>query len=235
MAIQQSYKRSNRRHNKRILILLVFWTYFLHSYVIAGGDDYTDNLKNFAVAGYLPDYRVTSYMDEQLSKDENHLLGDRNNSPPKSMTDLILFSLQPHKKGFFGCCLQDIHYDLVRKFVDVGRHDAVNIWVTVGGGGRTEAFPEICHSETLRKRLIQSILNLRYVPNMIQGIRNTRTRYKMLISRYHFYRRPFLLLARSIPSSVGLTWTFLLPALSKNVTIIFSLFKRLFLCGIRRV
>lgn len=152
-------------------------------------DDRT-NKKNFAVAAYLPDYRIHDYLSKYAitattipSDDEDKIPFTNNNNSntmttatTSILTDLILFSLQPHSRGFLGgCCLQEDHYDLVRSFRKaIGSNDddndhegngekrksPLNVWVTLGGGGRTDAFPEICADEKRRKRLIDSVIKL---------------------------------------------------------------------------
>lgn len=117
---------------------------------------------DFAIAGYLPDYRIRSYLYPQISEKETVAI-----KPP--MTDLIIFSLQPHPRGFFSCCLEQDHYELVEEFVKstvvspFSSLPSIRVWVTLGGGGRMEAFPEICADRRLRQRLIGSVLTLRYV------------------------------------------------------------------------
>ena len=117
---------------------------------------------DFAIAGYLPDYRIRSYLYPQLSEKETIAT-----KPP--MTDLIIFSLQPHPRGFFRCCLEQDHYELVEEFVKstvvspFSSSPSIRVWVTLGGGGRMDAFQEICADSRLRQRLIGSVLALRYV------------------------------------------------------------------------
>ncbi len=146
-----------------------------------------DYQNSFAVAAYLPDYRIHDYLSKYVTTTSNAERNDgiqisTGNIPYNGtiatsvLTDLILFSLQPHSRGFLGgCCLQEDHYDLVRKFrrsiassIHRVDHDGNNgsnpnelrVWVTLGGGGRTEAFPEICADEKRRKRLIDAVMKL---------------------------------------------------------------------------
>jgi hypothetical protein len=115
--------------------------------------------ENFALAAYLPDYRIASYMEQQLPIVQN----SSTNAPPL-MTDLILFSLQPHSKGFLGgCCLQQDHYMLAQRFREqlyAGNEKRLTLWVTIGGSGRSDSLSQICGDANLRKRLIQSAINL---------------------------------------------------------------------------
>lgn len=151
----------------RLLLLLLLSLAFCHlrlNGVTAAKHDDNDVNNNFAVAAYLPDYRVTAYMEQQL------LLQGNSSSPPVPiLTDLILFSLQPHSKGFLGgCCLQPDHYALAQQYREQLYQDdtttsSLTVWVTVGGAGRSDALRPICADEKLRKRLIQSVVNLWYV------------------------------------------------------------------------
>jgi len=164
------------------------WTVFLFSYYSFLGipicvlspyygvtaNEITEGDNNFSIAGYLPDYRINSYMNQQLNN-EKMIRGNNDIKSTSSsiisttpMTDLIMFSLQPHSKGFFGCCLQNDHYNLVEKFVN--NTSPINVWVTIGGGGRSDAFPEISSNKALRKKLIRSILNLSVKHLFIKGI-----------------------------------------------------------------
>ncbi|KAL3930665.1 MAG: hypothetical protein SGARI_004418 [Bacillariaceae sp.] len=119
-----------------------------------------DNDNNFALAAYLPDYRVHAFVEQQLQS---------NDPPPPLVTDLILFSLQPHSKGFLGgCCLQPDHYEAIAKY-RAEIHPSVKLWVTIGGAGRGDAFPEIFKDEKIRTRLIKSAMNL-CEKHSIQGI-----------------------------------------------------------------
>lgn len=127
---------------------------------------------NFAIAGYLPDYRLRAYLDHQRNAQEQRI----SNGSNLPVTDLMLFSLQPHSRGFFGCCLQEDHYELVREFVNstidapFSPSPSTRVWVTIGGGGRTQAFPEICANSKLRQRLIGSVMNLSTKHSFIDGI-----------------------------------------------------------------
>ena len=101
-------------NTRRIVIFLVLFSHFFSSIIAAAGDDDdAADATDFALAGYLPDYRLRSYMDQQLNTKKTTTTKTK-----ASMTDLILFSLQPHPRGFFDCCLQDDHYELVQKFVN---------------------------------------------------------------------------------------------------------------------
>mmetsp|Transcript_18233 Transcript_18233/g.37596 ORF Transcript_18233/g.37596 Transcript_18233/m.37596 type:complete len:373 (-) Transcript_18233:99-1217(-) len=142
---------------------------FLH-YKIVGVTANDGEDIDFAIAGYLPDYRIRSYLYPQVGDEKRTAM----TKPP--LTDLMIFSLQPHPRGFFGCCLEEDHYELVEKFVNsfapspFPSSPSMRIWVTLGGGGRTAAFPEICADSKLRQRLIGSVINLSSRYSFIGGI-----------------------------------------------------------------
>jgi hypothetical protein len=95
------------------------------------------------VAGYLPDYR--SYIN--LNATASHL------------TDLILFSLQPHPRGTVdGCCLNSDHYAMGRQAKSLS--PSLNLWVTIGGAGRSDAIPTIVQAPIKRNQLIEGVLRL---------------------------------------------------------------------------
>ncbi|KAL3913888.1 MAG: hypothetical protein SGILL_006314, partial [Bacillariaceae sp.] len=125
---------------------------------------------SFALAAYLPDYRVNAFVEQQLQVLESAAAAA--SPPPQLVTDLILFSLQPHSKGFLGgCCLQPDHYEAIDKYrAEFQNQQQVNLWITVGGAGRSEAFPEIFRDEKTKKRLIKSAMNLWYVAIIVLGI-----------------------------------------------------------------
>lgn len=86
---------------------------------------------NFRIAGYLPDYRID---------------GIDLNATLEQLDDLYLFSLSPQSQlgsnMFSRCCLKDRHYV---KALQAVAHAAtkgkeVKLWVTVGGGGRSNGF-----------------------------------------------------------------------------------------------
>jgi hypothetical protein len=96
------------------------------------------------IAAYLPDYRAAYNV----------------NASAPHLTDLILFSIQPHSRGMIGgCCLQPKHFQLGR---NVREHNSeLRVWVTIGGAGRADAIPAITADAIKRKRLIDAILRLR--------------------------------------------------------------------------
>ncbi|KAL3939353.1 MAG: hypothetical protein SGBAC_005911 [Bacillariaceae sp.] len=136
-------------------------------------NDYDDNddeqhKNDFGLAAYFPDYRFGDNNGGNLHAAAPHL------------TDLLLFSIQPHKSGRVRgvCCLQDQHYDELSSLLSLSsaqqqnRHDhpthakdeadssLQRIWVTIGGAGRAEAIPTITKSTTKRQRLIHAMVNL---------------------------------------------------------------------------
>jgi GH18 family chitinase len=99
----------------------------------------------FRVAGYLPDYKIH---------------GINLNASMEKLDDLYLFSLSPNSKlgskMFSTCCLHSDHYAKARQGVAhaAGMGKKVTLWVTVGGGGRSDSFLEAPES------MIQSMLEL---------------------------------------------------------------------------
>jgi GH18 family chitinase len=99
----------------------------------------------FRVAGYLPDYRIH---------------GINLNVTMEKLDDLYLFSLSPNaklgSKMFSICCLHSDHYAKARQGVAhaAAMGKKVKLWVTVGGGGRSDSFLEAPDT------MIQSLLEL---------------------------------------------------------------------------
>eukprot|EP00980_Cylindrotheca_fusiformis_P013211 scaffold3359_cov123-Cylindrotheca_fusiformis.AAC.15 len=95
------------------------------------------------IAAYLPDYRA----------------GYNVNASAPHLTDLILFSIQPHSRGMIGgCCLQSHHFQLGRNARE--HNPELRVWVTIGGAGRAEAIPAITADAGRRKTLIDSVSRL---------------------------------------------------------------------------
>jgi len=96
----------------------------------------------FVIAGYWPDYR--SYVDINKSS--------------SSMTDLILFSIEPTDDGIIQedfCCLSD---DTIRKAKAAKNiNSSLNLLVSVGGAGRSAAFAIISRDEMKRKSFAQEL------------------------------------------------------------------------------
>ena len=86
---------------------------------------------DFVLGAYLPDYR--DYIQV-------------NQSAPY-LSDLYLFSVAPAKglgdKQLSSCCLSDRHYETAREarsYKAEHGHGNLKLWLTVGGGGRSDDF-----------------------------------------------------------------------------------------------
>jgi GH18 family chitinase len=135
---------------------------------VAADTSSSNSDNQFVIAGYLPDYRlpVLTEMLEVMNKTESSQSTTIADLLP--LTDLFLFSLQPHSRGFLGgCCLNDEHYSLARELR--GYKSMLNVWVTLGGAGRTDAFIEICSDEKRTTRLIEAVIKL-CTKQGIQGV-----------------------------------------------------------------
>lgn len=100
--------------------------------------------RDFSIAAYLPDYR--SYISV--------------NATAPFLTDLLLFSISPDSGG---CCLSEDHYRIARQaqsFKQQYSNARLRLWVTVGGGGRSEGFRNIVSDETGRARFVDSMVHL---------------------------------------------------------------------------
>ncbi len=115
------------------------------------------------VAGYLPDYR--SYIDI--------------NSAASHLDDLILFSISPEPttsasasassssssslpssiSSLSSCCLDQSHYSKAREARRT-KNPKLNIFVSVGGGGRSNHFAKISSKESGRQALIKDLIAL---------------------------------------------------------------------------
>ena len=103
----------------------------------------------FIVAGYLPDYR--SYINV--------------NATAPFLTDLLLFSIQPpaSTKLDGSCCLGEDHYQIAREAqaYKLGQgYGELRLWVTAGGGGRSESFASIAADRELRSNFINELVQL---------------------------------------------------------------------------
>jgi len=116
----------------------------------------SDN-KRFIIAGYLPNYR--SYINV--------------NHTALVLTDLILFSMEPDSSGSLRgrCCLDSSHYSLARKAqaykathtttnTTPSLQDKLNLWVSIGGAGRSTAFPAIVSNSTATLLLLTELIAL---------------------------------------------------------------------------
>ena len=112
-------------------------------------------------SAYLPDYHPTNVPINQTVS---------------FITDLILFSPSPHESGLVeirsDCCVQQRHLEIARQARSYKQqlhvhlqpssflsNDHLNIWITIGGGGRSDSFSQFAADSTLRTRFIQSIVS----------------------------------------------------------------------------
>jgi len=107
------------------------------------------------IAGYWPDYRPMENLNQSASM----------------LSDLILFSLELDTDGTVGgdgtCCLQSHHYEKARQakdqlVVDEEKKD-MNLWISIGGAGRSHHWNQVCSNPTKRTKFIQSVEDLWYV------------------------------------------------------------------------
>lgn len=133
------------------------------AFAAAGNEDENAKAKAepFAVAAYLPDYRLGGAFAEHLNASAVHL------------TDLILFSVSPRpnlseRLMLSMCCLSSNHYEMARQarahkdLQEGGPHEnessSLKLWVTVGGGGRSEQFP--LHDSAKGAKLAAALVDL---------------------------------------------------------------------------
>ena len=110
---------------------------------------------DFVIGAYLPDYRA--YLDV--------------NKTAVMLTDLILFSIEPMKIGKTThalksqCCLGALHYKLGH---DARNHrkekhnkkEAMKLWASIGGAGRSSGFQSILMNKSKRSDFIISMISL---------------------------------------------------------------------------
>ena len=98
----------------------------------------------FAVSGYLPDYRSYNGIKRSSS----------------ILTDLILFSIQPDElisvMSDKVCCLREEHYKKARD-AKSEMNPSMDLLVSVGGGGRSDAFRYITETRERRLEFIQDL------------------------------------------------------------------------------
>lgn len=131
-----------------------------------GADDDDAVPPTFAIAGYLPDYR--SYVDV--------------NATALHLTDLMLFSLTPQAvlrysspssssaaaataTGVGGCCLSQVHYDLIRRARAHKEEQLpgsnVRLLLTVGGGGRSDGFGGVVSGDDgIRSQFVKNLVQI---------------------------------------------------------------------------
>ena len=121
------------------LVFILVW----HVVVVTAINDNEEENYSFAIAAYLPDYRL-------------HHININNTAP--FLTDLILFSLEPHpelddiNKMMSSCCLGEGHFAKARQATVAKKEQEqesttssgtspLKLWMTIGGGGgRSEFF-----------------------------------------------------------------------------------------------
>jgi hypothetical protein len=107
--------------------------------------------REFVVGGYLPDYRA--YINV--------------NATAQFLTDVMLFSIQLSGDG---CCLGERHYRLAREaqaYKQEQDYGSLRLWVTVGGGGRSDLFRGTAVDDAKRKQLISDLVELWYVSYIV--------------------------------------------------------------------
>lgn len=163
----QCLRRLPFNHLSLVLFFLSCQFIIITTAAATAGDDDDEQLhkNDFGLAAYFPDYRFGDN-------------GGNLNAAAPHLTDLLLFSIQPHKSGMVRggvCCLQDQHYELAQNNRNSNSNSKNNankeeadddsslqrIWVTIGGAGRAEAIPSITKSTTKRQRLIHAMVDLR--------------------------------------------------------------------------
>lgn len=120
-----------------ILSLLLFVCCLIYTQAATADND----KNNFAVAGYLPDYRFYIPLEHVAPL----------------LTDLYLFSIEPSADGTLGaCCLSDDQFRKARS-AKFNANKNLNLWLTIGGGGsRSQGF--IAAMRDHPKELVISIL-----------------------------------------------------------------------------
>lgn len=94
----------------------------------------------FALIGYLPEYRVAGITKEQV----------------QGVTDLIYFGLKPEADGKLGSNV--IKPDVLKKLRTLQLSTKCKLLICIGGWGRSEHFPALAASPASRKRFIDEIL-----------------------------------------------------------------------------
>ena len=138
----------------------------------------TTTTDRFVVGGYLPNYRLPVLQDmmDAINSDKSTAACTNKKKNRMPLTDLMLFSIEPSSKGTIDgeCCLGDGHFRSARELKeslktkngeDNGADDddeqsTLNVWLTLGGAGRTESFGEICADEVLTEVFIDAVSDL---------------------------------------------------------------------------
>ena len=121
-----------------VVVLLSIWTSNLPLFGAATSSTTALDDGDFVIAGYLPDYRPVGHL---------------NVTAGRYLTDLLLFSLEVPGAGpkldattlQDLCCVQSHQVEAARHAQlyakeDTARSTPLRVWLTVGGGGRTEHF-----------------------------------------------------------------------------------------------
>lgn len=132
----------------RILLVTISW-----AALSAGTFKDGSQAARVRIAGFWPDYRRLDHL---------------NYSVPL-LSDLILFSLELNEDGTVGhidggssCCLRPEHYERSRTAKETFAPD-LNLWISIGGAGRTHHWEEVCTDPIKRSRFIDSVEDLWYV------------------------------------------------------------------------
>jgi chitinase len=109
---------------------------------------------DIVVGAYLPDYR--SYLDV--------------NRTAEMLTDLILFSIAPMNMDTTtaltnACCLDSTHYQLAHDAKNhrkemYSKKNALKIWVSIGGAGRSSGFQSILGTKSKQSGFISRMIGL---------------------------------------------------------------------------
>jgi Glycosyl hydrolases family 18 len=139
----------------KILLLVISWAAFSAGSFEEGSS--ATPAARVRIAGFWPDYRPLEHL---------------NHSAPL-LSDLILFSLELNEDGNVGntdgapsCCLRPEHYERARTVKEMFAPN-LNLWVSIGGAGRTHHWEQVCSDPTKRARFIESVENLWYVLLML--------------------------------------------------------------------
>ena len=135
----------------------------------------TTTTDRFVVGGYLPNYRLPVLQDMMDAINSDKSTAASANKKKMPLTDLMLFSIEPSSKGTVDgeCCLGDGHFRSARELKESltteksgedkdadDEESPLNVWLTLGGAGRTETFGEICADEVLTEVFIDAVSDL---------------------------------------------------------------------------
>jgi chitinase len=125
---------------------------FATKIVASLGNEHEHRKDDFSISGYLPDYRF--YIDV--------------NETAPFLTDLHLFSVSPQPalggRMLRRCCLESHHYEKARQAVAYKKQakgdGSLNLWVAVGGGGRSSGFAAIGNDPEKQTQFVTALLEL---------------------------------------------------------------------------